>query len=1275
MKYYDTERGKIMKSKIKSMRFFAVFLVITLMLTSMPLSIFAVESTSIEDSNVAVASGETEFGIIPKEELEEAIVLSEVISRREENVKHFDIGNGMYQAVTYGTAVHRKDANGIWQDIDNRLLLDSENNIYSTSDGRTKAALSINTNDPLISLSENGYAISMTPITKSLSASSSAQIVNHKAKTFDNISGASIKEVADISNSSSIKYTNVFAATDIEYVLEANDIKENIIVKSPQNSYVYSFDLSVDNLVPILKQTGDIVLLDDETFEEKYHIPAPFMYDSSGDLSYDVHYELNGEKGSYIVTVIADPEWVNADNRSFPVTIDPTVKKSVLFDTYINSSSAATNYGTSAELWISSGKITFLRCSMPSLPAGCSFYAANLYVYYYYYSYITDGGLTAGAYQVMNSWSETGLTWNIAQPNTTQYISSTRLSTGYMSGARGAYSSSPKTTSFDVTNAAASWYADSSTNHGIALKYESGTNTSVILKSYEAGSDYRAYFVITYIEPQILSGVYRIKNAQNGLYLDTTGGGYTAGTEIQQWSRATSDTNRNQLFKITFVRTFGSTAQLNYYTIRPMTNSAMGLESSFSGTSRDVTIEEMSTGDDWANLLYNHLWVISKSGSYYTIKNGRIADTSYLTAPSNTINGETVFTSDSVTAYSKWVLEPYTGEDLYGVGWLSYSSNLIVGERFYYEGYMYDADVGKNGPIKYSVTNTDGSATDKATINTYIGSLKAEKPGQIRVRMTYDGAPWIWWWTVNIEKSMEGTYFIQNRHYGKYIQVDDNDSPNYSNNGGIMEQWSFDGGIYQRWVFTHVGNGYYKITSAISGYAITVPSGKETNDGVDLVLKPYTGSNNQKWKIVLTSHGSYKIKAKSSEGYTSKDLVMRVNVQGLHTADGLNIQQRVYSGDEDYKAEWRLRLITNAYSIGGEFHSGVDVIDASNNWGSCGYNSNYTINPVLTDLCQENLNSSVVYFSSHGNQHLVALLGNIYLTDGLTSSYASSVAINTLTLDSAKLYIYDACLTASNKDGTGKNLCTQTIDAGAECVIGWQESIGSTDAKNWQARFQSKLVSGTTVLQAANYANTFSYNDNVTIKSWLIYGNSSLVINVNAAAGTQPIYYGAPSLNDTVENNTPIQSIDEIDDIVNSYIGNYSFKRTIAYTNLEQSNYVVDYVLTHNGFSTDYGVSVIVENHKISQIANRMINCNINYVDNERAPVMVRNSVEDALQEACLEIAQNANFSRIVNQKYDLYYDANTNQYYYRIMTVYETSTGTYGADSTLHRIVGGQNQ
>ena len=541
---------------------------------------------------------------------------------------------------------------------------------------------------------------------------------------------------------------------------------------------------------------------------------------------------------------------------------------------------------------------------MPTIPSGCQFYAANLYVYYYYYSYITDGELYAGAYQVMHSWSENELTWNIAQPSSTTYISSTRLSTGYMSGARGAYSGSPKTASFDVTTAAASWYANPSSNFGIALKYQSGTNSSVILKSYEAGSEYRAYFVITYTEPQIVNGVYRIKNAQNGMYLDTTGGGVTAGTKIQQWSRASSDTNRNQLFKITFVRTIGSTEQLNYYTIRPMTNNRMGLDSLLGGTAQDVTIEKMSTSDNWDYILYNNLWSISKSGSYYTVKNGRISDMSFMTAPSNTINGAKIFTNDSITDYSKWVLEPYTGEELNGVGWISFASTLIVGERFSYEAYMYDNRIGINGPISYSVTNTDNSTTDKATIDA-MGRIRALKPGTIKIKITYPSSTLIWWWIVTIEESMEGLHFIKNRHYDRYAQVDDNDAPGYANNGGIMEIWPLSGENHQRWNLTHVGNGYYKIASQASGYVITVPAGKETNDNVDLVLKPYTGSNNQKWRITLTSHGSYKIKAKSSESYTSKDLVMDLETNILYN-NGLNIRQREYLDNTSYKDEWFL---------------------------------------------------------------------------------------------------------------------------------------------------------------------------------------------------------------------------------------------------------------------------------------------------------------------------------------------------------------------------------
>ena len=54
------------------------------------------------------------------------------------------------------------------------------------------------------------------------------------------------------------------------------------------------------------------------------------------------------------------------------------------------------------------------------------------------------------------------------------------------------------------------------------------------------------------------------------------------------------------------------------------------------------------------------------------------------------------------------------------------------------------------------------------------------------------------------------------------MQVDDDDEPNYTNDGGIAEIHSFDGADYQRWIFTNAANKYYRRTSKISGYALSV---------------------------------------------------------------------------------------------------------------------------------------------------------------------------------------------------------------------------------------------------------------------------------------------------------------------------------------------------------------------------------------------------------------------------------------------------------------------
>ena len=834
-----------------------------------------------------------------------------------------------------------------------------------------------------------------------------------------------------------------------------------------------------------LQETGEIVFLDIYTNEIKYHIPAPYMYDSLGSVSHDVEYSLETVRNGYVITITADSSWLNNAERAFPVTIDPTIQKAIVFDTYISSANPTENYGFSSELWISPSRISFLRCSMPTIPSGCQFYAANLYVYYYYYSYITDGGLYAGAYQVMHSWSENELTWNIAQPSSTTYISSTRLSTEYMSGARGAYSGSPKSASFDVTTAAASWYANPSSNFGIALKYQSGTNSSVILKSYEAGSEYRAYFVITYTEPQIISGVYRIKNAQNGLYLDTTGGGYSAGTEIQQWSRAESDTNRNQLFKITFVRTFGSTDQLNYYTIRPMTNNATGLESSLRGTERDVTIETMSTSDDWANLLYDHLWVISKNGSYYTIKNGRIADTSYLTAPSNTTNGETVFTSDTVTSYSKWVLERYTGEDLYGVDWQSFASNLIVGERYYYKGFMYDADVGNNGPIRYSVTNTDGSATDKATIDSYLGFLKALKPGQIRVRMTYDGAPWIWWWTVTINPSYEGTYYFSNAEFGQYMQIDNNSSS--SLDGAFFELWDYDGASDQRYNIVYLAGGYYKITCVASNKALTAPSSLDSN----IVQRDYAGLNTQQWKVTRTSEGVYHLSPKSNESY------YMAAGEGIFTSNGRNIELR--SGRTDKKDEWFLINDCDIRCIGipDKTHTSCDHTvtfpTVESNLNDRGFQSYEMYEYITADtLCSIMTSTNVVVTNSHGAKTKI-LLNDSNFTVSMVNSLPNNA------LEDLQLVVFVACETGKGGEGAN-NLVNAMANKGAQVVIGFEKTIYCHESDIWVNAFFNSLGDGCTIdtaISAAKQAVLESWTLDISTDPCYPVGNTNQTINNN----------------------------------------------------------------------------------------------------------------------------------------------------------------------------------
>ncbi len=665
-----------MKKRRQRLQMISLLLMLVLFVQALSLPIQSLDidelKTKTVESLTTEAASEVETEMIWDDEATIETPVSEVIDRREENVKHFNLGYGQYQAVSYAAPVHRKDADGRWQDIDNRLLpTDDRSTAYATLDGRTTLAATANTSGALMTLCENGYTLSMTPVVDAshlkadaTTTADAVDIRNHSVKTAEELKNLTVANMAEVSNTTKATYRNVFPSADLEYVLTGNDIKENIIVKAPQSTYEYAFILRVTGLVPQLEASGRILLYDAETEAPVYEIPAPYMYDADGNVSYDVHYELVGGKGVYGIRVIADTDWMNAAGRAFPVTVDPSVQYALAEDTYIDAQSPATSHPNTQALWVSANQITFIRSqTLPAIPEGWVLRSARLYVHYYYDNHIDFGSTIVGAYLVNHAWQESTLTWNMAAPSTYNYIDMSLLSTAVMSGTIGATEASPGVVSFTMDYAAAVWYANSLPNYGVALKYSLG-NSSVKLKAMEAGATYSAYWVISYSEPVIESGVYKIKNVSNGLYLDVKDGGATSGTAVQQWSGTSTDNNLNQLFKITLIESRVGEANWNYYSIRPMVNSGLGLGTGFTPTTRNAVIETVPIQENWDLFLYNNLWSITEANGAYVLRNGDLNETSYLTAPNNTTNGALIYTADDNTAQSKWVLEPCTGVDL-----------------------------------------------------------------------------------------------------------------------------------------------------------------------------------------------------------------------------------------------------------------------------------------------------------------------------------------------------------------------------------------------------------------------------------------------------------------------------------------------------------------------------------------------------------------------------------------------------------------------------------
>ena len=139
----------------------------------------------------------------------------------------------------------------------------------------------------------------------------------------------------------------------IDYQLLDNGIKEEIIINEKPENNKFTSEFKIKNLKAFYK--NNIIVFEDKDENYQFHITEPYAYDAAGNVTHNVKYELKeidvekvlteafekkevkidllndkteinqDRKITYQLVTIVDKNWLNSNDRVYPITIDPTI--------------------------------------------------------------------------------------------------------------------------------------------------------------------------------------------------------------------------------------------------------------------------------------------------------------------------------------------------------------------------------------------------------------------------------------------------------------------------------------------------------------------------------------------------------------------------------------------------------------------------------------------------------------------------------------------------------------------------------------------------------------------------------------------------------------------------------------------------------------------------------------------------------------------------------------------------------------------------------------
>ena len=413
---------------------------------------------------------------------------TEVLSRRTVYSKTYRLSDGSYQFVSRAEPIHYKDSSGAYVEINNAITdaVRQAGYKYTNTANQWYAHFSEKLdNIDAVTLTSGEYTVSFSLMEKTgttgvvkattLADSKAALSAYHQKLSADN---------------RAVVYRDVAENVDIAYTVQADALKEDIILNSKLAPSVYKFRLATNGLT--IKETDSTISLCTATGEEVFSFAPLYMEDANGKRSEKVSLTYTLAKNGYELTVSADTEFLNAKDTVYPVVIDPTAMitgSSRTNDTCVDQQYPTSNYYLAESLWTggkqgTNAMRTYIKFDLPP-DLYESKQVNSAFVYLLKRDYETPH---IKAYPVTSSWSSSAVTWN----NKPSYNSEIYTPE--------AYNSNGNWYRLDIKNILQCWLFGSIPNYGLVLKEPSETDSAQKTRFYssDAPSPNKPELVIDY---------------------------------------------------------------------------------------------------------------------------------------------------------------------------------------------------------------------------------------------------------------------------------------------------------------------------------------------------------------------------------------------------------------------------------------------------------------------------------------------------------------------------------------------------------------------------------------------------------------------------------------------------------------------------------------------------------------------------------------------------------------------------------------------------------